>query len=437
MSATVANNKLGVSILVAALVGIGFGSLGYVRHKDGMERKKEFEVLFAKVNETLPQGFEQKHVVNSGLFSTEGKYTLSYKNKKDGKYDSAYVTDYKVSHGLGYYFTGSMKIEATSKLEGFIASKVKSSGPFMTTTGEINGDGDSQFLSKGNQITVGDNSNPLVIKPFNIVQSYNAKSGDMKNTFNFPTVEFKAMNKPVTISGITMKRDGNKANMEIGLFSLNVASIVADKMKSDGFEISSHVTLDKDTYNDKGGMHIRKIVADNKQVFSKLDLDYTIKGIDAKAADYFISLYKSAGDKEEMNEQDMKVAKENMARLLQKGLAFNLDKLNVEASFGTLDVNAKLALKPVNSPAEVSIKDQLNFNLTAKAQGEVVPMVKARYAGQMENMPIPVDTSTDPKKWDLTVVYENNQIKVNGEALPEEATAAINQMSENFNAVIK
>lgn len=437
MSATVGNNKLGVSILVAALVGIGFGSLGYVRHKDGMERKKEFEALFATVNATLPQGFEQKHTVNSGLFSTEGKYSISYKNKKDGKYDSAYVTEYKVSHGLGYYFTGNMTLESTSKLEGFIASKVKSSGAFMQTTGEINGNGDSQFVSKGSEITVGDTGNPLVIKPFNIVQSYNAKSGDMKNTFNFPTVEFKAMNKPVTISNITMKRDGNKSNMEIGLFSLNVASITADKIKSDGFEISSHVTLEKDTYNDKGGFHVRKVVANDKQVFTKLDLDYTIKGIDSKAADYFISLYKSAATKEELKEEDMKLAKENINRLLQKGLTFNLEKLNVDASFGNLDVNAKLALKPVNTPAEVSIKDQLLFNLTAKAQGDFVPMAKARYASQMEGMPIPVDTSTDPKKWDLNVVYENNQIKVNGEALPEETTTMINQISENFNQAMK
>lgn len=438
MSSTVGNNnKFKVSFLVAALIGIGIGSLGYVRYNEADKRKKEFEVLFSSVNASLPQGFEQKHTVESGVFSSQGKYDIIYKNKEDSKYDSAYVTEYKVNHGLVYYFTGLMTLEATSKLEGFAATKVKSAGNLITTTGKIDNNGSSEFSSQGNELTIGTDSQPLVIKPFNIVQSFNAKNGDIKNTFNFPSIEFTTKNKPVVINGLVIKRDGSQSNLEVGLFSLNVASITSDKFKSDGFEMSSNITLENDTYNDKGGLHIRKVVTNDKHVFSKLDLKYTIKGIDKTSADYFMDLYRNSSNREQLKEQEIKVAKENMKRLIQKGLIFNIENFNIDASFGTLDLNSKLTLKPVNSPAAVSIKDQLLFNLTAKAQGELVPMAKSRYTTQMEGMPIPADSSNDPKKWDLNVTYENNQIKVNGEVLPEQATTMINQMSENFNQALK
>lgn len=418
------NNKL--KIVVASLIIIGSSDLAYVRYGQFKDNEMKIQSLLNKAAQYLPPGVSQSNEVNHHAWTTDGVYTLNYKDKKNNE---SLVVTYKIKHNLWSYVTGNMDIEAESKINGTLLKDVKFAGNFLTTTGTIFRDGAISLFSQGSEITYNKDGNEVKIRPFNINMDYNASLDQIKNQLFISEININIQNNETKITHVELKHNVNANNIMLSDFSMMINGVTNKQGKMSNLRLTTKSDVVNNKYNLTNTLSISEVEINAVKQIDELDIGYAIIGLDKQPIDNFVRLSQKYNKLSEiqkdnvgedlttntmpsiahmMSEQDKKALQDNQNALLQKGFAVNIQPFKVKGNFGFIDLEGHLVVSPVKDIKSISFIDQAKMTLTASAQGSFVPTVKM-YLGNQDN--------TEPTKLKTKISVEKGVLVIDGKTV--------------------
>lgn len=428
------NNGLKVVAGIAITVGIIGGGAYFISNKAYNEKKIQIETLLAETEKKLPPGFRQSNLLVKDNFNSNGTYTLSYTDPKDSKNNLTLNVDYNIKHSFINYLSKSYPVEAVAKLSGELPKEFNIAGKISTIKGKIDDDGSFNIYFENNPINlfvkVDENTNDVfTLKAERSKGSlyYDKTSKTLKNSINYPSIitmiesNDKEMTEQNTVSfeKISLKQNFtlNDSNLNIGSLDLNIDNIKTTLGSVSGFSMNSKTELTNNNYDLINKLKANKIeIPALNETEAHITLNTSIKGINKNSLEFLVNSYENLQDK--LNEgQELKFTEENKKEffkntlnILKTGLSVNIDELLIKGKSGLIEADMVSALYPVNSFKNISLNNNLKFNLNLTLGGEMAPAAGTLSEPFLINYYHPEST---PELFKLNILFDKNNLMLN------------------------
>lgn len=419
-------------VLVGCIYGVATSRIN--------EKEQQLNTFLQSIEKQLPPNMKQTNVLNKGLFSSNGVYTLKYTSKELGNHGM--TINYTANHAIGSLFGGDTGINATVRVDGKIFKDLNLENKDVNTiTGSVKKDGSFHMMSQAPEINTiiktkdGDDVN-IIIGASNSNVNYNKASGKVDMQAIYPAITFTAQNvksplgNTVKFEQIKLTRDFDMKYPELGSFSFNVNSVKAQNLSVSGINILADATINaKNNIDTKASLKIDNAEAAGQKGFS-LELAYSLNNLDGKFIDLYKKMYEHAYTGKEPTPEDEKAMKEILLSTAVGGYQLNIDKIKIKNATNLFDLTAKYELLPSSKKEEVSFEDKSLLILDLSLQGELAPLAAMSLAEKFNV------TVADPKTFKLSLDYKDHTLMVNGTKLenniPLEIRAALRKIDKQL-----
>lgn len=429
-------NKRKITVIASAIALVVLGGGFFLAKKNIDTREQQIAQGFKKLGKILPPNFKQENILVKGLFSSAGIYKINYTEK--GKTDSL-VIDYKLDHGVTAWFGGDIKFNSTVKLLGESFKEIKiADQKWMLIDGDIQKDGSFNMKGIGAQAVViaqpkDTELSKLIIEPSNFVMLYNKPSGAVKAELVYPTITISGK-ESINIKNVKLSTNFNVTQPHLGDLNLKIEQVKDKEIDIIGVDIYGKAELVKDKLDILTSFKAANIsILPLAQKDVKLELTYSLKGIDKIALQLYKEMYEQDLKQKEFTSEIKEKFVNGMKQVLKTGMVLSLDKLSVKNDKGFVDFSGAIEMKPSATIQDISFEKKTKLKFDLIINGEFAKMLKAMAPPDQSEML----TFDDKNNIKMSLVFDNGVFKLNGKVFSQEYNDQINTALKGLDAQLK